>query len=294
MARGRSLELYFVDGLPDGLTTAELFGWTGHVLRIPRLRLVDGLARREAAHTGVYLLCGEGEDGPVAYMGEAENVAKRIRQHDAARDWWDEAVILTTSADHLHKAHVRWLEAALLQKAREAGNARLENGNQPGTPGLSEAAVANMEEYLDNVGVVLPALGIDLLRTGRRVHERQREMPELGAVFHLRTPAHDVEGQARMEGSDFVVLAGSKPRGAWASKAVKKHNYQALYEKLVSEGIIAQKEGAAIFVSDYAFSSPSAAAAILNGRAANGRIDWRTPDGRTFAEWEAVQLQEAP
>ena len=33
---GRSLELFFIDGKPDGMQTAEVFNWTGHVLMTPR------------------------------------------------------------------------------------------------------------------------------------------------------------------------------------------------------------------------------------------------------------------
>ena len=35
---GRSLELYFIDGRPDGTLTAGVFNWTGHVLITPRTR----------------------------------------------------------------------------------------------------------------------------------------------------------------------------------------------------------------------------------------------------------------
>lgn len=31
-SRGQSLELYFIDGAPDGMLTAKIFNWTGHVL----------------------------------------------------------------------------------------------------------------------------------------------------------------------------------------------------------------------------------------------------------------------
>lgn len=66
MTRGRSLELYFADGTPDGILTAEVFGWTAHVLRIPRPRLADGLRRGEATFTGTYLLLGEQDGRPRA------------------------------------------------------------------------------------------------------------------------------------------------------------------------------------------------------------------------------------
>ena len=68
--QGRSLELFFIDGKPDGMLTAEVFNWTGHVLMTPRTRIAETLKRKEARYTGVYLLFGERDGEPLAYIGE--------------------------------------------------------------------------------------------------------------------------------------------------------------------------------------------------------------------------------
>ena len=36
MTQGRSIRLFLVDGAPNGLLTAEIMNWTGHVLTGPR------------------------------------------------------------------------------------------------------------------------------------------------------------------------------------------------------------------------------------------------------------------
>ena len=69
--KGRSLELFYIDGHPDGMVTAELFNWTGHVFVTPRTRLTEALRRKEADYTGVYLLLGEKDGQDFAYIGEA-------------------------------------------------------------------------------------------------------------------------------------------------------------------------------------------------------------------------------
>ena len=183
--RGRSLELYFVDGVPDGILTAEVFGWTGHVLRIPRLQLAEGLKRKEAQHTGAYILLGEQGDRPRAYVGEAERVATRIKDHDTGKDWWREALILTTSADHLHKAHVRYLEARLVQIARAAMQGDLDNGTDLLPASLTEAQQSNMEEFLDTLQMVLPALGVGLLQSARRLPTTRDSLQGPETFFHL-------------------------------------------------------------------------------------------------------------
>ena len=56
-AIGRSLELFFIDGRPDGMLTDEVFNWTGHVLMTPRTQIGEALTKRKEAHyTGIYLL----------------------------------------------------------------------------------------------------------------------------------------------------------------------------------------------------------------------------------------------
>src|SRR3974377_1554040 len=106
--RGQSLELFFIDGTPDGMLTAEIFNWTGHVLVTPRIRLAEALKREEASFTGAYILLGDSEDSTLirAYIGESEYFAAGIRNHDANRDWWTQAVIITSAANSLNKAHV--------------------------------------------------------------------------------------------------------------------------------------------------------------------------------------------
>lgn len=296
MTSGRSLELYFVDGKPDGMLTAEVFNWTGHVLRIPRTRLADGLRRGEAGQTGVYLLLGQDTDGPLAYIGEAEDMARRLGQHAKEKDWWEVAVLVTTTGDALHKAHVKYLESRLIGTARTAAAMRLENGNQPSGASLNEAATANMESFLDTLHMVLPAIRVDLFQTGRRPDRPvEASAPSAGQrpVFHFSVQRHGVEATAELIHGELIVKAGSKVRPHWAGDRKNNTHYWRLHDDLVKSGTIQVEGDVAVFSEDYAFSSPSAAAAVVSGRTSNGRISWKLPDGRTYADWEADQIDEA-
>jgi hypothetical protein len=86
-AAGRSLELHYINGGPDGMLTAEMFNWTGHVLMVPRTQLSQALARSETGYAGVYVLLGEKDGEPLAYVGESEDIGSRIKSHDTAKDW---------------------------------------------------------------------------------------------------------------------------------------------------------------------------------------------------------------
>ena len=58
---------------------------------------------------------------------------------------------------------------------------------------------------------------------------------------------------------------------------------------LLEKGVLREDGDFLVFTSDYSFSSASAAAATVIGASANGRILWKLPDGRTYADWEASQ-----
>jgi len=296
MSQGRSLELFFINGNPDGMLTAEVFNWTGHVLVAPRVQIKDALARREARHTGVYVLLGDQGGNTLAYVGEGEDVAARIRDHDARKDWWSKAIIITSAADSLHKAHAKYLESRLVEMARVVASVPLENGATPTRSSLSEAAQANMEEFLETLGMVLPALGITMFQSKRRPAQMHPSTLEghVEIVFELKTPKHQIEARAELRGGEFVVLSGSFVRKIWAGKGEHDFGYQNLHKSLVASGVIDVSATPATFTENYAFNSPSAAAAVVNGRPANGRTEWKLAgDGRTLKQWEQDELSTA-
>lgn len=299
-AVGRSLELYYIDGRPDGMVTAELFNWTGHVLLFPRTQLSAALARTEASYAGVYLLLGDQNGEPFAYIGEGEDIGARIRQHDVRKEWWTSAVLVTASANKLNKAHVRYLEARLIAHAKAIGHTPLDNLTAPVLPILSEADIAKMEAFLENLLIVLPAVRVDMfIERVRPARPEAKTVATTGAQiaearpdfirFVLETPKHGVRAHASMIEGEFVVEAGSLCRREWAG--IDHHTYAPLYNELRRSGVLAERGDHCIFTQNYAFRSPSAAAAVVNGRISNGQVEWRTTEGgMTYKDWEARQV----
>ncbi|PTQ58580.1 uncharacterized protein DUF4357 [Sphingomonas sp. PP-CE-3G-477] len=298
---GRSLELYYIDGRPDGMVTAELFNWTGHVLMFPRTQLSGALARVEAGYAGVYMLLGDQDGEPLAYIGEGEDIGARIRQHDVKKEWWTSAVLVTASANKLNKAHVRYLEARLIRHAKSIGHTPLDNLTAPVLPILSEADIAKMEAFLENLLIVLPAVRVDMFiqraRSARPTASTApvrtiTDSPQIvtgGTRFVMESRKHGLRATAVLTDGEFVVEVGSMSRLEWTG--LDHHTYASLYAELRRSGVLAEQIGHCLFTQDYAFRSPSAAAAAVNGRASNGQTDWRTADGGlTYKDWEAHQV----
>jgi hypothetical protein len=291
MPLGKTIRLYLTDGSPTGPIVAEIINWTGQVMVVPRPQLHELAKREELQRTGVYVLVGpDAKTGAQrVYFGEADEVFTRIKDHDKdeSRDFWTHAVAITSKDFNLTKAHGRYLESRLIELATAASRALLSNGTSPGPKTLPESDVADMEYFLDQLKMILPVLGYDFLRppATRDPNLGSEDAPgllmdEVGALARAR----EIDGQ-------FVVLKGSTARRqgtpAWDS-------YIGLRDSLVKQGkLIPQDEKLFIFIEDVEFSSPSAAATVVAAANRNGRITWRLPDGRTYADWKEAQVEAA-
>jgi hypothetical protein len=292
-----TLELFFIDGKPDGMLTAEVFGWTGHILVAPRTRLSEALKRKECAYTGVYLLLGELNEEPLAYIGEGENIANRIKNHDAKKDWWTRVVLITSAANNLHKAHVQYIESRLVQEGLQAGNTKLENGNSPALPSLSEAAQANMEAFIEQLLMVLPAIRVDLFTSkvkSDKPHKPQKKnATEASPVFELTLKKEGINATAILEDGEFVVQKGSLARATYIGDRSDKSYYWMHHDKLVELGILVDHGKNKVFTQSYAFTSPSAAGAVCNGRSTAGPTAWKIKGTKqTYKQWEAERLAD--
>lgn len=152
MSQGRSLRLFLVDGTPNGLLTAEIMNWTGHVLTGPRSKLAELVQRPECARTGVYFLVGPDPDNSLrskVYIGESDDVAKRLKSHNrpedaGGKDFWERVCLVTSKDQNLTKAHVKYLESLLIGIAGNLGRCELVNGTAHEYVSLPESDRADM------------------------------------------------------------------------------------------------------------------------------------------------------
>lgn len=300
MSQGRSIRLFLVDGTPNGLLTAEIMNWTGHVLTGPRSKLAELVQRPECARTGVYFLVGPDPDNNLrskVYIGESDDVAKRLKQHNrpeeqGGKDFWERVCLVTSKDQNLTKAHVKFLESLLIAIAKTLGRCELVNGTAHDYGSLPESDRADMAFFLEQIRTVLPVLGYDFLRELAKpsnVASTQAELPSESPCFVLEIPKSKGRALAQEIDGEFLVFKGSRARHQWVGKA---GGYEGLFNQLVSDGVLAEDgDGLRSFISDQVFSSTSAAAAVVLGRSANGRTEWVVEgSGQTYAVWQDQQV----
>jgi len=293
---GRSIRIFLVDGDASGLLTAEVMNWSGKVLVSPRSRLADLAKREEISRTGIYILAGPDPENPIGeivYVGEGDNVFKRLASHDKdeTKEFWTRCVGVISKDLNLTKAHVRYLESRLIVMGYDAGRAKIHNNTAPPLPPMPEADIADMEGFLEHIELMLPVLGFSFLKPKPNVSRPAGDEPSIGGESPtFEFSSGEAKATAKEINGEFVVLKDSTatlaPRPSWTS-------YRELRQQLVDEKklVVVPDKGLLLFVEDVYLSSPSAGAAIVAAGNTNGRAAWKTTDTRqTYGDWHQSQL----
>ena len=289
--RGRTLKLYLADGTPSGVITAELGVSSVRAAVASRTALPELIRREEAARTGIYLLVGPDPDLPgrqLVYVGEGDQVKTRLAAHDAdeAKEFFTRAVLIVSKDENLTKAHGRYLESRIIAAIRGAGRAKLVNGTEPPFKGLPEPEIADMERVLDEIEILLPVLGFDVLQPTAGDQLQPPGTAPVAPTF--MADIKKAKARAVERGGEFVVLAGSTALRR-ESDAIPQSVKDAR-KALIEAGVLVPDADAELyrFAQDASFGSPSGASAAVAGRADNGRTTWRVEgNGKSYAAWRS-------
>lgn len=285
MAFGKTIKLFLVDGETNGRLTCELSNWTGKAYKIPRNLVKNCIDRPELQTTGVYMLIGKNidisEKGQI-YIGEAEDIYKRLLQHLKEKDFWNDAIVFISKDENLNKAHIKYLENKLHKIALSAKRYELVNNQIPTQSSISESDRAEMEEFLSNILTLVNTLGYNAFEQIRQKTIETESIHETD-LFYIKA-IKGAEGIGKPTSEGFVVFENSQIANPVTSSYPK--TAQKIREKLVNEGIIVLKEDKLFFQKDYLFSSSSAAAMIILGRSANGLIEWKMKNGKVLQAYE--------
>lgn len=302
---GKTVRIYLADGNPGGIKHAELVNWTGQALVCPRVRIGEFAEWDEPKRPGVYFLFGENPDDqtPLAYIGEAENVLVRLKNHVTHKDFWRTVVLFTSKDENLTKAHVKYLESRAIELATAAKRVQLENGNAPPTPSLPRPDRDAMEEFLGPLRILLGALGYNLLESlpqrvlstpARHATTTATSEPDTGDdhVFRIVIPKKRVDATGAPTDEGFVVYAGSIGSSIAGESATG--GVLAARERYMADGAFKVDGETFTVTRDVLFTSPSYAAAALSGYRMNGPRSWKTADGRTLRDVETEALASTP
>lgn len=282
--RPQTIQIFLPDGNPTSIKIADLTNRMIVAVLIHRNKLTECGVRSEVRKYGIYFLFGVNEDKakPISYIGETEDCFERLKMHNKAKDFWNYAVVITSKSNTFTKSHVKYLEHICIKTANEIGRYDTDNLSTPAKPYITESMEADLLDNFETIKILLATLGFPIFEEIRKSLSKKRNL--------LFCKGKNAVAQGEMIDDGFVVLKGSKSNidetktaGTWVT---------GMRKKLLDDKILIPDNGVFVFAEDFVFGSPSAAAASVLGRRANGWIEWKDKDGKTIHEIYRIETIE--
>jgi Domain of unknown function (DUF4357) len=277
--RGLALTIHLLNGVPDGITTAEInHVWTGKLFLVPKSGLAEFRKNLQLRRCGVYFLVGEDPNDSrrnLVYVGASDDIATRLATHLRERLEWDRVVAVVSRDDSLNTAHSLWLEAKFHQLLQSSPRATITQQKPRGAK-LSPSDQEGIESYVDYVQLLLPLFNLHFLE------QRALFVPPPRIAQVTEEPLSPVEltlknrkiaASAVLSGGKIVVRAGSQARAHTVQSMGT--GYRELRQSLIDSGKLEPSgNGILRFTDDVDFESASAAAAVCLGKSAPGPLEW--------------------
>ena len=293
-ARGKSINLFLMDGEPSGRIKCTLANWTGVAYKIPRTALDLCKERDDLKQSGIYFLFGTSDQtgNNVVYVGQAgarkngEGLLYRLQEHkrNPDKDYWTEAVVFTTSNNSFGPTEISYLENRFCGLALAANRYEVKNGNDPTHGNITEEKESELEEFIDYARIVMGTLGHKVFEP--IVAVKATAIADANAtddepfLYFNRT---NLKAIGRRTSEGFVVFKGS---------AIAPCLQKSCPENVVKfrEKHKAKIDGNHILLDDILFTSPSAAAAFVGGSSLSGNELWKTADGVSLKNLEKADV----
>ena len=279
--RGKNINMYLIDGDVKGRIKCTLANWTGIIFKIPQTKVERISYREELKQSGIYFLFGTTDDNEKdsVYIGQAsirsngEGLLYRINEHkkDTTKDYWTEAVAITTSNNSFGPTEISYLEHRMVHEAKESKRYEVKNGNIPNIGNVTEEKQSELEDFFDNAKIVMGALGYKVFE--KIVNDEELDDAEPKFVYKVK----GVKAMGRRTSEGFVLLKGSQVSSNISAAVGEKVRLQ---REKYSDDIDINN----YVINDILFKSPSGAAKFVSGNSVNGNISWKTFEGITLGE----------
>lgn len=280
---GQLIRMFLADGIAEGIKTLEISNKTIFCTVFPRPMFEQFKVRKENGRPGVYILLGDDveSENTKIYIGEGDPVGPRLYSHYGNKDFWTDALVLTSKDDYLTKTQIQYIESKLIGLAHDCGQVVLDNANRPELPNISEVDEAEVSAFLDSILLLITALGYNFFRPLTVHQENGLESP---VTFELTNNRNGAHGKMQIRNGKYVLLQGSilvkvevPSASDWVRNERKKLQDNGLFEETA--------EGTYRLIADTPFRSSSGAASVVAGGNRNGLRDWKN-EGQTLADYE--------
>ena len=186
----------------------------------------------------------------------------------------------------LNKALIRYLENCFVDIARACRRYTVLTKNTYRNTVMKESQIAVMNEFVDNVKILIGALGYRVLEPIKKTTTNIEigQNTDEGIRLHLD---RNIKGLGRVEANGIRTSEGG---------VVLQGNSISTWEDSTIPAVLKEKRGKAnivdgILQEDVLLSIPSYAAMFVIGKSANGLTSWKDEEGRTLKEIENSETE---
>ena len=228
-------------------------------------------------------------------MGETEEAAIRLLNHDKKKEFWDYAYFFFSNTHNLNKADVKFLEAKIYQMIKEAGRYKLENASIPKESHVYDIRQSELMDMFKTIEFILGGafnlfpfkkvdLQLEVNETKEKINHLKQQLDELEKeTFYMTQKGADAKGYLLGEGKKFVVLKGSKTASIEkAANSFKEISAATNLERLKKQGVLQEIDGYYQFNETHIFNSPSGASDLIYLGATNGWKEWKNKEGESL------------
>ncbi|TDQ38634.1 GIY-YIG nuclease family protein [Aureibacillus halotolerans] len=293
MIKEKSINLYLIDGNPNGLIKCTLANWTGLAYRIPRTELEKCRTRKDLSQTGIYFLFSTSEDSGVdsVYVGQAgvrkngEGLLNRLLEHkrSSEKNYWTEAIVFTTSNNSFGPTEISYLESCFFSMAKAAERYEVKNGNEPMPGNITEEKQSELKGFIEYAKIVMGTLG-------HKVFEKliNRNSDDDSNIISERSDNNMLSLERKSKKSDKKILAHCEQTNE-GFVVLKWSLIETIDSKSIPSGAKLRRaqghfDGQGILKENILFKSPSAASSFVIGGHTNGLVEWKDKNGVTLKE----------
>lgn len=196
-AKAKTINILLEEGNLKGVVSVQDSYWnSGELYSAPRESVDDLIALDVCKKFGVYLLISDS----MVYVGQSQDLSKRIKQHKSKKDWWDRVIIITTSDDSLNRSDIDYLESLLIKKAGEIELLDCDNRKKGNLPKVDRFNQVRLDQYLEEALFLLEFIGVKIFS----------EMKEL-----ISTPQEHIEIAGKGDAKKFLNSKGISVGKNW-------------------------------------------------------------------------------
>lgn len=304
--KAESISILLQDGSVDGRIMCSLDYGINLIWKIPRAMLYESEKDiKELKNAGIYFLFGNSDevDNPVFYVGQAggRDLITRLKEHNKSKEYWTEAVILTTSDNSLGATDVTYLEHEFYKIAKDINRVNIQNKQEPNKGNVSKRDEIKGDKIIDDAKLFMHFLGYKVFESLSKEIKEDKENIKKQQEEHKETEKNTFEKKyvaeedlkirlylsssrdssynavAEYRDGKYIVLKGSKIASEISSAVFTMvTNLRNKHSNKISKDFI--------LLEDIEFTSPSTSAKFIVGYSINGRISWKNEEGKTVKE----------